>query len=381
MAGKQRQREIDEAIDAQERDDRAAFRERLNELRALLASIDPRALDLTPGRWARVREWLMAVEAYADRRGTAEANAGRLAATAGLSDRQARTCRGLAISLGLVETVRRYGPEGRRSMDGLAIRREALDELAAASREQRASGAAGGCKVAAAWLQPGCKVAAHKRRYLNLKPNTPPPPPPAPRALDPAAAWERVGVELFDLGLNAAAEAVERLQRAGATPEDVRPLLDWWRPRVAAWRFPEAVLFRRLCRWKPGQAPDRHWPPFSPGWVDPDAVERARRQRALADAAAEQQRQARIAEAAAERDRLAQLESRYGAAVDELDRDACVELLASDAAADQRGEAMAFWSRRLAGQAGPPWGGVAREKLLERLAEQAGDVGASCCFS
>jgi hypothetical protein len=365
---RRRQLDVDDAIRERDRDDRAAFRERLTELRVLLRSIEAASIGLTPRRWQLVVEWLMAVESHADARGHCTAAADRLALTANLTLRQARRARGDAYALELVECGRSYAGE-KRSVDRIQVRRAALEALVRAAREARRAGLQPGpqvgCNRSAGGRHVGCTL---RKNLRTLRPSKPKPSSTpeslstmsggaAPEAPPGASAdWGQVVGEVFQCGVNAAEAAVDRVRREGATPADVRALVAWWAERREAWDWPEAVLYRRLCRWAPGQPLEAHWPKPRPGWRDPQEVARDEQLAASRREAAAEQARLEAMRASADAAQRSDLEAAHGAAVDRLSEDEVLERLAGEPFLVKRWRA-----RGLAG---------VRDVLLERLAGQ-----------
>ena len=161
---------------------------------------------------------------------------------------------------------------------------------------------------------------AEKRREENK--TTPPfPPPPAsadhpPHVAKPPCpvAWGGVVSELIDLGVFAPHPAVEAAQAAGASPEQVRAVLDYARSVPDA--YGPGAIRNRVMISRPGLDPGQGWPSASPAHEAKRQAffEEEKRQRRRDDQAAEQER------VEGQRSRDADLETRLGPVLDAMTR-------------------------------------------------------------
>lgn len=74
--------------------------------------------------------------------------------------------------------------------------------------------------------------------------------------------WGAVEAELFSFGVRKATEAAASIRQRGASPADVRGLLELARHwhRLGSLDDAAAALYSRMANWRPGQAPNDGWP-------------------------------------------------------------------------------------------------------------------------
>lgn len=163
-----------------------------------------------------------------------------------------------------------------------------------------------------------------KRREENK--TTPPLTPPTASADHPPhvpeppcpGAWGGVVSELIDLGVFAPHPAVEAAKAAGASPEQVRAVLDYARNENAAGfrAYGAGAIRNRVMITRPGLDPGQGWPEPSKEYQAKRQAffEEEKRQRRRDDQAAEDQR------AEGQRSRDAELETRLGPVLDAMTR-------------------------------------------------------------
>lgn len=168
MAGSQTQ--IDFAqLDSEAR---AAFVERNNELRSKLRSIDVSLTGLSSRPWKQVIELVMSVWVHTTTKskqsdGTATPiPVERLMATSGLTPRQFRATRTIALQLALLRSVRIY-QRTKRIGDRLEVDVSGVDALVASSRVGFSFAQKPGCNPAATRFQPGCSDARIPRARVG----------------------------------------------------------------------------------------------------------------------------------------------------------------------------------------------------------------------
>jgi DNA-binding transcriptional ArsR family regulator/rhodanese-related sulfurtransferase len=197
---------------------------------------------------------------------------------------------------------------------------------------------------------------------LYISPPTPSSPPNEPRpggdfrtAGDEPdrAAWRSVRREVRAAGVTFDGKACEAARANGATPADVRAIVEYFRSKPGCWT--PAVLKGVIDGATAGCDPAEGWPP-----PDPEADRAARRDanaaaldRRTADQAAEAEQRRR--QAIDDARRLAELEQLHGAAIDRCDMPEIVARLE----ATQRGKLAALVRR--SGARSP----LVREQLLE----------------
>ena len=209
-----------------------------------------------------------------------------------------------------------------------------------------------------------------EKKVIKIEERTEPPPLPPPR-VPPAAAeteateggegevgWSDVTERLRRLGVVAAAEAIASARRGGATLAMVWAAVEGFAEAAGAWE--PGLLYARIAALAPGIDPLAHLPPPAPEHArQRAAAERdAQRRRRDADRAAKQQQ--REAQRAAE----AELERRWGPAVDALQRERAEAILR-----DENPLRAADYIRRW--QRGSPVTGAARSLLLLALRDAA----------
>lgn len=297
----------------------AARKERLNEVRSQLRSID---CPIDPLRWAHVQEFVMGVEIKKDLlRGYPGAVCAVainvIAEAAGLTVDQAKRARLAAKRIGLIRTMR-WSKAGSRTSDLTIVVRERLQELVDESRQRRAA-----APTRSQLLPPAPRRSQLLPPAPTYKEPEPDPVPdqssssPRPTAPDRVAVgdcqrWKAVEEELLRLGMKYPRKALRAAAGAGAAPGDVEALVAHWRPRRTAWgEFAIHELHHRIRTWLPGEGVEDRWPPARPGWRDPELVAAASTRKA-AVAAHEAHERAAHERAASDR------ESRFGAALDAM---------------------------------------------------------------
>lgn len=85
-------------------------------------------------------------------------------------------------------------------------------------------------------------------------------PPTPPTTAGQPPAWERVEVELIDLGIQETEKPLEKLRETGCRPEQALAVIAFWRSQPGRWCL--GKLRRRLINLRPGQDPEdlRYWP-------------------------------------------------------------------------------------------------------------------------
>ena len=179
-----------------------------------------------------------------------------------------------------------------------------------------------------------------KRRELNHPPPNPPDAIVAAQADSPPCpgAWAGVEGALIQLGVFAPRQAIEGARDGGATPEDVRAVLEVYQSQPGAWG-PGAIRNRVLiCR--PALDPAEGWPATSPDYdrqrqADSEGEKRKERQ---AEQAREDARRAEAKRAAV------QQEQTWGPVLDQLKPDELDQL--ADSVLGQTGPAVTHYRRR-----------------------------------
>ena len=258
----------------------------------LVEAIDYRRSGLSRTRWRHVAGLLKAIACCSGPDGYSDAYADTLAERCEVSRRTLFRARSDAVALDLVEIVPTHDHRGR-DRNRWRVR---WDRVARIGIDRGAgTGATSECQCVPTWhgvsakLARGeCQVGTANRNNtpLSSDSNSPPPPPhaPAPDTAPPrrrtgSPEWEVVVEEVSRCGVGQAAKAVGIARRHGATVEDVRELVAWWREHKGQFEYPEVVLYRRVQRASPELAADDGWPPPAAGYVDP-AEDRERREEA-----------------------------------------------------------------------------------------------------
>lgn len=324
----ERQLNFDDAARRRQRDQRGAYQSRLNDLRYRLDSIDPALLAIGEHRWYTIRETVMAVASHDDQGGACRKTTAELAAWLGWTIGQWREALRHAKRLGVIRASRRYRP-GRRNHDRLSIDEGALAELLARARRRRPDQVD---PTRPKSNQVDLTRSTYREPSLPSVPknqsSSSPPSVGAQQVVIGDPRWREVEEELLlSCRVNAAAKAVRGAIANGATADDVRRVIAWWRPRQGRWVGGEGgnesirALYWRVRRALPGDDEATGWTgALDPHWRDPAAaVDRTRR---AAVQAAQESAEAAAAEAAA-----ADRERRHGAELDALSEEEVLALL------------------------------------------------------
>lgn len=340
MAGRQQQ---NLGFEAAERDARASYAERNNELRSRLRSIEVSLTGLSPLRWKNVFEMLMSVWSHAT---TTTGEAGKpleaYLATSGLKRNQFYRAREDAVELGLLAVTQHY--HGRqRAPDRLDVNVGAIDTLVEQSRFWRDH------KMRLAetrWDQVGLAETSIKEDTARVGPKIPNKPNTTSsyeipdrearsakrpeRTRDQQPDIDRLIEEVeevvngFGFAVTYLADAIREAARSGCSREQILDRIAWFGERLDWWQpeFRPGSLYTGIICAHPRRAVHDGWPHLEKRRLQ------AEQQRREHERARQQQldrnlrHEARTAATAAARDR----EERFGPQLDAFD-EAALEAL------------------------------------------------------
>jgi hypothetical protein len=330
MAGRQQQLGFESA----ERDARAAYQERNNELRSRLRSIEVSLTGLSARRWKHVTEMLMSAWSHAT---TTTGDAGkpldRFVATSGLSRDQFYRAREDAVELGLLAVTQCY--RGRqRHPDRLDVNVGMVDRLVEQSRfwrdEKLRPGATRCDQVrpgATSIKEDNCaRVLPKKPKKLNTTSSSSPARELSSTEIDRLIAEVEEVVGEFGFEITYLAEAVRQASRAGCSRQQILARVGWFGDRLDWWQveFRPGALYTGIFCTRPTQPVEKGWPHLEKRRLTAERQQREQdlaRQRRLES---NLRHQARIAEAEAtgERERQLgpQLDAMSTAELEELER-------------------------------------------------------------
>jgi hypothetical protein len=197
----------------------------------------------------------------------------------------------------------------------------------------------------------------HSKKVINKKTSSPLPPavvlPAGP--FDPdAEAWKAVEVEVFELGVDLAADVCRKARSKKNTPADVRAVMAHWKAHRPAWGV--EALARRIMLLVPNQPVDRCWPKPNPSAEQSQRVEQQSLDR-------RRERDQRRTEQDRERKAARDLETRFGSVLDAMSRKEIIQLTHRECGEAAKGLLMTFAHGR-------PLAGLHRQELLHVLAKQ-----------
>jgi hypothetical protein len=202
-----------------------------------------------------------------------------------MSERSAERALGLANELGVL-----FSAGQGRSASSRTILYARLREMTAATESAEPVAPTRQTEMinAAKWRSDDADLAERATQNGgSILISDPRPLPNQPTTVDPpcdgSTEWAVVEREVHRAGVNQASAAVRVARDDGATLDDVRELLAYWRTHRRGWEYAEYVLYLRLRRFQRGQSACDGWPPLSESY-QAELARTAQLERSAADA-------------------------------------------------------------------------------------------------